>query len=179
MGDVLTGAFASEIEFLSGLSQALAGSKVAKLPKVELNMGRVDCRFYYWGTDRWDLPEEERREAKRLGIEAEIAAVVDLFPGAEWKKNDPTGDYGGSYYQLQAQWENVTITILTERKDVCERVVVLEHDVTEEVPDPEILKSVPLVKVTQKKQVVEWQCNTALAEKTAPLISSKKMVVAS
>jgi hypothetical protein len=59
---------------------------------------------------------------------------------------------------------------------VCEAVVVLEHDVVEEVPDPEILKNVPLVKQTVHKKVVEWQCNTAIAEKTAALEAARLQV---
>lgn len=180
MTGVKRGAFHSELQFLSGLSRALNKSSVKQLPKVEFGAGgRTEVRWYIWGEDDWNLPEDERREKKRIGIEEEFAKIIDLFPGAAWEKNDPTGgSYGESYYEMKGRWEDVEIRIVTGRTDVCERVVVLEHDVTEEVPDPEYMKAVPLVKVTEKKQVVEWQCNTALAQKTAALDAARLQVTA-
>lgn len=169
--------FDREILFLSGLSGKMIAAGMTERPQVVMGPSGTSVKFYVWGKDDWDVPADMRAEVKRVGIEEQIAAAVDLFPGAVWEKNDPTaGSYNESYYELKAKWDDVTITIVTDRGSVCERVVVLEHDVTEEVPDPEQVAKIPLVKVTQKKQVVEWQCNAALAEKTAPRVGTKQVV---
>lgn len=178
MTEVKKDAFRTHLMFLSGLADALGRTPEIEKPQVTFFPGSGTTTVYWamWGTEDWNLTEEDRKRDKREKLEAAFAAIVDLFPGAEWEKNEPTGIYGENYYELKGTFENVTIEIVTQRKDVCERVVVLEHDVVEEVPDPEILKSVPLVKKTIQKQVVEWQCNTALAEKTAPRLTTKKAV---
>ena len=41
---------------------------------------------------------------------------------------------------------------------VCERVVVGTETVTREEPDPEALKQVPTVTVTEEREVIEWRC---------------------
>jgi hypothetical protein len=129
--------------------------------------------------DKWDTLAEDyedyqarRKDAQRIDLEQRIAAVLDAMgPDVEWTKNDPTEDE--YYYKLTAVWHGAAVRIATTRDAVCEKVVVLETEREEEVPDPEVIeaatKSAPLVKVTVKDTITEWQCNTALAEKTAPV----------
>lgn len=50
-----------------------------------------------------------------------------------------------------------------ERDEVCERIVVGTKEVTEEIPDPEVLKSVPKVTVTKTVEEVEWRCGSLLS----------------
>lgn len=112
-----------------------------------------------------------RKEHRRVDLEQRIAAIVDaLGEGVVWEKNDPTKDE--YYYTLSTSWHGAALQISTSREDVCEKVVVLETEHEEEVPDPEkheiFLAAVPKVKVMVKDTITEWQCNQALAEKTAP-----------
>lgn len=168
------GAFWSEASFLKGLGDRLDKSDIKDLPQVVLSRGKIFVKWHVWGPNDWDLrgkgiSEEAIPDVKRGAIEAEFAKIVDMFPGAVWEKNEPTGSYGETYYELKGAWEDVQIEVLTYRQDVCEAVVVLEHDVVSEVPDPELVAAIPLIKVTEKKKVVEWQCNPVIAEKTDPL----------
>jgi hypothetical protein len=50
---------------------------------------------------------------------------------------------------------------------VCERVVTGTRLETKEVPDPEALKAVPLVTVTETVEDVEWRCMPLLADLTS------------
>jgi hypothetical protein len=112
-----------------------------------------------------------RKEHRRVDLEQRIAVIVDaLGEDIEWEKNDPTQDE--YYYKLSTRWHGARLMIMTSRDDVCEKVVVLETEHEEEVPDPAVIEAVtkaaPLVKVMVKDTITEWQCNQALAEKTAP-----------
>ncbi|HBH59915.1 MAG TPA: hypothetical protein DDY41_17675, partial [Arthrobacter bacterium] len=112
-----------------------------------------------------------RKVWQRVNLEERIAAIVDaLGEGVEWEKNDPTKEE--YYYKLSTLWHGARLTITTSREAVCEKVVVLETEREDEVPDPELTKTfmdaVPKVKVMVKDTITEWQCNSALAAATAP-----------
>lgn len=123
---------------------------------------------------RWAWREEQIKTRRRQDLEARIATIIDALeaiePVTEWQKNDPTEDQWT--YQLKAEWRGASVTVSTSRSEVCEKVIVLQTERVEEQPDPEWLEKVtsaaPKVKVTVKDTVSEWQCNSALAEKTAP-----------
>lgn len=123
------------------------------------------------GTESYDEYEVRRHEAQRTDLEARIGALVEaLGDDLEWEKNDPSKEE--YYYRLRCVWHGADLSISTSREAVCEKVVVLETEREEEVPDPAVIEAVtkaaPLVKVTVKDTITEWQCNSALAEKTAP-----------
>jgi len=70
-------------------------------------------------------------------------------------------------------WAAVTLTLpagvvelyfYAARSRVCERVVTATREVTKEVPDPEALKAVPTVTVTETIEDVEWVCRPLLAD---------------
>lgn len=167
---------------------ALARPEVTLAPRYQVNE-KVHIRWYMhpdYGLDpdkKWDVYAEEyeaynerRKDVRRLDIERRIAATVDALEALagepiEWEKNDPTQDE--YYYRLTAVWQGARVEITTGRDDICQKIVVLETEREEEVPDPELhetfLKAVPKVKVTVKDTITEWQCNSALAERTAPV----------
>lgn len=58
----------------------------------------------------------------------------------------------------------ITLFIYAERSRVCERVVKGTREVTKEVPDPEVLKAVPKVTVTETVEDFEWVCKPLLAD---------------
>lgn len=127
---------------------------------------------------RYDVIDARSKDLRRVDLERRIATILDGIEAlggieGEWEKNDPEKD---SYsYTLTGKWMGANVSISCNREAVCEKVVVLETEREEEVPDPEIqekvLQAIPLVKVMVKDTITEWQCNTALAEKTAPKYS--------
>lgn len=54
---------------------------------------------------------------------------------------------------------------LISRSKVCERVVIGEREVTEQVPDPELVKDVPMKTVTRVVEDIEWRCSPMLGER--------------
>lgn len=58
----------------------------------------------------------------------------------------------------------VKVKLLANREDVCERVVVGTHEVTEDVPDPTLLAAVPLVTQTRVEEIVEYRCSPLLGD---------------
>lgn len=125
-----------------------------------------------WYDENGDAVDPDERSAKqaelrRVDLEERMAAVLTaLGPDIEWEKNDPTVDEWS--YTLTTTWHGAKLQISTWRDAVCEKVTVMEKDVVEEVPDPELVKNIPLVTVTRKEPVTEWQCNERLAAVTAP-----------
>jgi hypothetical protein len=126
-------------------------------PKIELWHGETDVTFYVL----------DGKKTEEL-----ILDVVALFPDVEWAKNDPTGGvYDSSYYTMKGRWQEpgtgpVKLEVIAQRADLCERVVTMSYEVVEEIPDPEQVALIPLVKVPVTKEIVEWQCNKAIAEAT-------------
>lgn len=58
----------------------------------------------------------------------------------------------------------VGLHVYAGRDAVCERIVTGTHEVTEEVPDPELLAQVPVVTRTRTVEDVEWRCAPFLAD---------------
>jgi hypothetical protein len=99
---------------------------------------------------------------ERAAQMAEIARIARRY-GAKTTK-----DVFGDMHNVMCDFGFVKVDILARRTEVCERVVVDTVEVTEEVPDPEVLATVPKVTVTRTEEVVEWQCRPLLeAEKAS------------
>lgn len=134
----------------------------------------LGIRDWRMGDETYEEYDARRKEAQRTDLEQRIGRIVEaveaLGEDVEWEKNDPTQEQ--YYYKLSTLWHGAALSIVTSRDAVCEKVVVLETEREEEVPDPAVIEAVtkaaPLVKVTVKDTITEWQCNSALAEKTAP-----------
>lgn len=94
---------------------------------------------------------------KRAGQMAEIARITRRY-GATTTKDVHT-----DMHNLFCDFGVVKLHVLANRSEVCERVVVDTVEVVEEVPDPEVLATVPKVTVVRTEEVVEWQCKPLLA----------------
>jgi hypothetical protein len=125
--------------------------------------------------ERYTTIDKRSSELRRVDLERRIGMILDGIAErggveGEWEKNNPEED--AYSYTLKGTWMGAYVTISCNRDAVCEKVIVMETEREEEVPDPDIkekvLQAIPLVKVTVKDTISEWQCNTALAEKTAP-----------
>lgn len=178
--------FRRDIMVLHHLSEMMEKNPDLPRPKVEFNQdysGGTKNKIYWhlradssifislfredgtvWDRDERDAEQKRRR---RVDLEERIAALVlALGDDVEWEKNDPTVESWS--YRLTTTWHGCEVSISTWRDDVCEEVVVLETEHEEEVPDPDLVAAVPLVKVTVKDKITEWQCNERLAAVTAP-----------
>lgn len=67
-----------------------------------------------------------------------------------------------SFLNLDRRFGPHKIQAYASHDTVCERVVVGTETVTREQPDPEALKHVPTVTVTEEKEIVEWRCPDSL-----------------
>ncbi len=59
--------------------------------------------------------------------------------------------------------DQVSLHVYVKREEVCERIVTGTREVTEEVPDPDVLAAVPKVAVTKVVEEVTWRCMPLLA----------------
>jgi hypothetical protein len=100
--------------------------------------------------------EDEQRE--------KLAEWARALPGQKTKSEEGTG---GVFLALTAQLRGVSLRVLANREEVCERVVLGTHEVVEEKPDPALLAEIPLVTVTRTEEIVEWRCSSLLAEASA------------
>ena len=124
-----------------------------------------------------DVRQAQTEELRRVNIEDRIAVLVAaLGPDIDWEKNDPSMEE--HTYRLTTTWHGAKLQIITWRESVCEKVTVMEKDIVEEVPDPELVKNIPLVTVTRKEPVTEWQCNERIAAVTAPIHTRSTQVLA-
>lgn len=89
----------------------------------------------------------------------ELAAHIraGLAAGAKVTKYFSPG-FAGAYLHFGP----VAVRPYDSRDAVCERVVTGTREVTEEVPDPDALASVPKVTVTKTVEDVEWVCKPLL-----------------
>ncbi|MGH9895625.1 MAG: hypothetical protein ACREA0_27310, partial [bacterium] len=101
------------------------------------------------------MPYEKQRE--------QLAAWARVMPGRKDKK---TRD---GYYDLIGAFRGLGLQLICDRNEVCEKVVTGVREVTEEVPDPELLAAVPKVLVTKTVEEVEWHCTSLLADARAEL----------
>ena len=87
---------------------------------------------------------------------AAMAAAARALP-VTWRKDALDGD-GASYFELRASLAGLRIKLTAYRDAVCTRVVTGTREVTEEVPDPDMLAAVPRVEITRTVEDVSWDC---------------------
>jgi hypothetical protein len=68
-----------------------------------------------------------------------------------------------NFHNMILDFGGAKAEVIAYRKEVCDLVVVGTREVTEEVPDPEALKAVPMVIVTRTEDVTKWECKPLLA----------------
>lgn len=95
-------------------------------------------------------PDEQRQQ---------LAAWARVMPGAKSK----TASHDGKAFYLNGQIRGLKVTVICDRGEVCERVVLGTREVTEDVPDPEAVAALPITTVTRVEEIVEWRCTPVLA----------------
>lgn len=77
----------------------------------------------------------------------------------------PIKDFDSDQYaRLLIPFGPTSIEVFANREQVCEKVITGTETVTKTVQDPEMLKAVPLVEVTEQVETFEWRCHPLLAE---------------
>jgi hypothetical protein len=95
---------------------------------------------------------------------ANLAAAARALPCASWAKGTREyGELGGSYFDLHGEVLGLKVMLIADRETVCERVVTGKREVTEMLPDPDLIAAIPLVPVTREEDIVEWTCGSVLA----------------
>lgn len=89
----------------------------------------------------------------------ELAAWRRLLGTVDKTVRD-SGAYG---FQITGALHGLGLRVFADRQQVCTRVVTGTREVTETVPDPEVLATVPTVEVTRVEEIVEWDCHPLLA----------------
>ncbi|NUR80753.1 MAG: hypothetical protein HOQ21_09955 [Dermatophilaceae bacterium] len=82
---------------------------------------------------------------------------------AKAAKANVTKNATDDFFGIQVTFGPIAVHVYAPREEVCERVVVGTREVTEEVPDPELLAAVPTTTVTRTEEIVEWECRPLLA----------------
>lgn len=73
----------------------------------------------------------------------------------------------GDLFRVVRRFGGIAVTAQAQRDEVCERIVVGTHEVTELVPDPEAVAALPTVAVTKVVEDVRWECRSILADEPA------------
>jgi hypothetical protein len=89
----------------------------------------------------------------------ELADWARVLPGRKDK-----GEVAGRYLTLKGAFRGLKVKLICDREEVCERVVTGTREVTETVPDPELVAAVPVVTVTTTVEDVVWRCRPLLAD---------------
>lgn len=74
-----------------------------------------------------------------------------------------TKDIGGKYAGAHLSFGCVGLRAWADREQICRRVVTGTREVTETVPDPDLLALVPTIEQTRIVEDVEWVCEPLLA----------------
>lgn len=77
--------------------------------------------------------------------------------GGKWDK-----EVYNDAFTLKGSIDGLAVKLYTNRGNVCQRIVTGSREVTEEVPDPELVAQVPLKRVTRTVEDVEWVCPESL-----------------
>ena len=171
-------AYRAQAEVLRKLGRAMERKDHLVKPNITVHTGYKNkthskITFAIWGSSVMPYGSKE-------AIEKMILDIADLFPGTEWKKNVPRGNYDETYYIMTGKWHGADIEIFTERDRVCEKVVVMETEEEVEVPDPVLaekaMEGVPLIKQIVKTPVLEWQCNEVIANATDPILQKREAI---
>lgn len=76
----------------------------------------------------------------------------------------PSKHYGDTYAGITIDFGGIELYVYASREQVCDRVVTGVETVTKTVKDPEMLKAVPEVEITEQVETVEWICRPLLAD---------------
>lgn len=162
--------FRSEVMFMRQLSEIQEKNPSMPRPRVSFEDFKGTAMFWI---SYYELEPNYRKRTKEE-MEAEIELIVNCFPSAAWTANAPepgATDYSHSnvYYVLIGVLpEGGEVRITAMRESLCELVTVSEREVSEEVPDPDLVQNVPKVKLTRTEKIQEWQCNERLQVLTLP-----------
>lgn len=96
------------------------------------------------------------------GQRAKLAALARAGTRSGATVSKVTNGVEDRMFGVRVAFGPVVVEVCGDRAEVCERVVVGTREVTKEVPDPEALKSVPKVSVTEVVEDVEWHCGSLL-----------------
>ena len=99
---------------------------------------------------------------RRAATKEELAEYARVM-GKARKEIDVSGDFA-----LIRDFGPVCVHAYSERETVCRRVVTGTRVVTEQVPDPEALRAVPLIKVEREEEIVTWECDPLFAGTEVP-----------
>ena len=105
---------------------------------------RTECRWYPFN--------DQENEAK-------IGASVRRAVGGTWRK-----EVNSNYLYMRYEDENTRYVIVLDRPQVCRKVITGTQIVTETVPDPDVLATVPTVEVTKEVETFEWVCDPILGD---------------
>lgn len=94
-----------------------------------------------------------------------LAAWVRALPGRKDKRETGTG---GRIFEVAGSLRGLRVSVMADRDEVCERVVVGTREITETVPDPELVAAVPTVTVTRTEEIVDWVCHPVLDDRSVP-----------
>lgn len=147
--------FGTEINALTKLSAVMEANPWIPWPVFNTGSSAsygTTIKIHMWTPlpEAWDEDEKE-------AMKKSLRLIRKAFGGGTWKKNDPNQDsYEDIYYRQFREWNGVTLEILTYRSRVC-TLVTHEEDVTELVPDPDVV--VPMVPVMTTKVTREWKCS--------------------
>ncbi len=93
-----------------------------------------------------------------------MAAVRRGIPEAGWVKQVRNPDDPDlAKFEMAGTLAGLHLRLSAYRSAVCTRVVTGTREVTEDVPDPEALASVPVKTVTRVVEDFEWVCSPLLA----------------
>ena len=135
-------------DYIAGL-HALA-DMLDQHPELPLPSTGTSTAFDWW---IWDHENENSK--------AVLAEIVRLIPGA---KNKVVGEGStASWFTVEASLRGLRIDVNAHRASVCRRVVTGTREVTEEVPDPDALATVPKVTVSKTVEDIEWVCEPLMA----------------
>lgn len=107
----------------------------------------------------------------RINIWATDAATVASIAkagaaaGADVTKEITGGvDGGDGYAGVMIRFgSRVALYVYTDRAQICQRVVVASHEVIEDVPDPDLLATLPRKAVRRVVEDVQWYCGPLLS----------------
>lgn len=115
------------------------------------------------GNDRFLVAVSHEPDPKALMAQFARAAKAAGIPVAK--------SYDETWGNVELHFGSaLSICVFAPRDAVCERIVLGTETVTKTVKDPEALKAVPDVVVTEEVELVEWRC--------LPLLDDREQVPA-
>ena len=99
---------------------------------------------------------------------AAMATAARLLPCSFAKDYVGEDDPLTAKLNLNGRIEGLHLRLTAYRDMVCTKVITGTREVTEDVPDPEALASVPVVSVTTTVEDFEWRCSPLLAPAEDP-----------